>query len=132
MHRGRKAATSHVRKDGESLNGEGILGEGDDEGGKTDIVRVGNFVEHVACVTGETEFGVEGEEGGGGEGVAGEGEFEGEGVEGEGEGDGGEGGAGGEEGGEGAVVGESGVAEHGEEVAEGEECGGVGGDESGP
>lgn len=62
----------------------------------------------------------------------GEGELEGEGVEGEAEGEGGEGGAGGEEGGDGAVVGEGGVAEHGEEVVEGEEGVGVCGDERGP
>lgn len=49
-------------------------------------------------------------------------------MEGEGERDGSEGGAGGEEGSNGAVVGESVVAEHGEEVAEGEEGVGVRGD----
>lgn len=73
------------------------MGKGNNKGGKTDIIRLGNFVEHFACVLGGVEFGVEREEGGGGEGVAREGEFKGEGVEGEGEMGGGDGGAGGEE-----------------------------------
>ena len=59
-------------------------------------------------------------------------ELEREGVEGKAEGERRERSAGFEEGSEGALVGEGGVAEHGNEVVEGEVGVGVGGDHGGP